>query len=452
MKTFFQGFLYLNVCCVSLFFIIWFFTSTSFLESKASAKELANASISPSVSPAVPKGSPAKKANASTSPSVSPAVPKGSPAKKANAPTSPSVSPAVPKGSPAKANASTSPSVSPAVLKGSPVKANVSTSLSVSPAVPKGSPAKKANASTSPSVSPAVPKGSPAKKANAPTSPSVSPAVPKGSPAKKNTVSDKNFSALINKREPSSATSDENIKNVVTTPKPDSNVVIPAPPEPIEDNSLSDRAEKNDVSETTPFEANSSEMNKLIELAEKHKDKKGAAANAAHDIMDMNQQLVEIYEVLTEYQYDPKDRRDPFSSPTKEEEEVSDQKIPLLTHPTGKYRLSELKLVGIRWDATVGPPKALFKAPDNVIHTLRKNDRIGSGNGIIYQFREDEVVILEPRYIAGNTSEDEDLYEPIIVQLQRVKGKGNAGQILNRGGGNNINTKIRKDIPSVGGT
>ena len=42
MKTFFQVFLYLNVCCVSLFFIIWLVTSTSFLEPVASAKEPTN--------------------------------------------------------------------------------------------------------------------------------------------------------------------------------------------------------------------------------------------------------------------------------------------------------------------------------------------------------------------------------------------------------------------------
>ena len=39
--------------------------------------------------------------------------------------------------------------------------------------------------------------------------------------------------------------------------------------------------------------------------------------------------------------------------------------------------------------------------------------------GIIYQLREDEVVILEPRFVAGNSS-DEDLYETYYCSIKAL--------------------------------
>ena len=120
------------------------------------------------------------------------------------------------------------------------------------------------------------------------------------------------------------------------------------------------------------------------------------------------------------YQYDPEERRDPFVPP--KVEQVDNVELAIPTYPTGKYDLSEIKLKGIKWDSKAGPSKALFETPDNVIHYLQKNDWIGKNRGIIYQLKEDEVVVVEPR-LTGDANKKEDSYVPVIVRLDRLTNK-----------------------------
>ena len=138
---------------------------------------------------------------------------------------------------------------------------------------------------------------------------------------------------------------------------------------------------------------------------------------------DINKKIGEVYRMLRNYQYDPERRRNPFTSP--EEFRKKMQKgstIP--SYPTGKYELSKIKLIGIKWSGKLGTAKALFQTPDNVVHTLQKNDRIGMNRGIIYQLREDEVVVLQPKAIASiNVAKEEDLFIPIVIRMDRVSSK-----------------------------
>ncbi len=201
---------------------------------------------------------------------------------------------------------------------------------------------------------------------------------------------------------------------------------VPLPP-PIppanEDTSLPE--DKDTVSNTgedsPPVGKISSDLNNLLESAKQFQEskKEGMGASIAQDLMQINKKVANIYKILGNYNYDPDDRRDPFVPfQIQEEEELEEdtrQVIP--SYPTGKYKLSEIKLVGIKWNSKLGPSKALFRTPDNVIHPLQKNDRIGINKGVIYQLREDEVVILEPR--PGVASKKEDAYVPIIVRLHR---------------------------------
>ena len=96
-----------------------------------------------------------------------------------------------------------------------------------------------------------------------------------------------------------------------------------------------------------------------MKSAQKIKDKQGTSADAAHDLMHINQEIVDVYKMLSVYQYDPKERRDPFT-PFDTTEVVDDGRQVIPDYPTGKYNLNELRLVGIKWDSSVGPPRAFF--------------------------------------------------------------------------------------------
>ncbi|MDE0119206.1 MAG: pilus assembly protein PilP [Bdellovibrionales bacterium] len=197
----------------------------------------------------------------------------------------------------------------------------------------------------------------------------------------------------------------------------------PSVPSAKEDTLLSeDKENKSDTgTDHIPSENISSDLNNLLESARQFQEnkKEGVGASIAQDLMQINKKVANIYKMLSDYNYDPEDRRDPFVpfQIQKEEEMEEDTRQVIPSYPTGKYKLSEIKLVGIKWNSKLGPSKALFRTPDNVIHPLQKNDRIGIDKGVIYQLREDEVVILEPR--AGVVSKTEKAYVPIIVRLHR---------------------------------
>ncbi len=141
-----------------------------------------------------------------------------------------------------------------------------------------------------------------------------------------------------------------------------------------------------------------------------------------------------IQQILSEYRYDPTQKRNPFVPPLSEQppppttpshrtqveqvlppvESPVEEEAPYIPTPSEMYELKDMHLVGITWGTGFGSSKAFFKDPSNTIHELQKNDRIGKNKGIIYQIREDEVVILEERI------GQEQAYVPVIVTLNRL--------------------------------
>ena len=134
---------------------------------------------------------------------------------------------------------------------------------------------------------------------------------------------------------------------------------------------------------------------------------------------EVQSKVSEIYQILSEYKYDAESpqRPNPFAPYQDPSQPMETEKQIHLT-PAEMYDLSDMKLIGIKWGKGIGVSKALFRSPDQIVHNLQKNDRIGSNRGIIYQLREDEVVILEPR-----VDVDQDTYVPVVIPLDRWKSK-----------------------------
>lgn len=102
--------------------------------------------------------------------------------------------------------------------------------------------------------------------------------------------------------------------------------------------------------------------------------------------------------ILEPFIYSADNRRDPFD-PYREVKQVSyDASIgPLL--PLQRFDLDQIKLIGILWN--VKNPKGMFLDPNNQVHFLGKDDRIGRSNGYIALIREGEVVVVETVTIRG---------------------------------------------------
>ena len=122
---------------------------------------------------------------------------------------------------------------------------------------------------------------------------------------------------------------------------------------------------------------------------------------------------LQIQSDMAPFNYENSGSRSPFDDPTRRgvPGEVLDPKgevkIVIPKTPPEMYDLSEIKLKGIIWN--IKNPKALFELPSGEGHyTLIKGDRIGK-NGLIFEIREDEVVIVETFY-----KEDDDPTERVI--------------------------------------
>jgi len=183
--------------------------------------------------------------------------------------------------------------------------------------------------------------------------------------------------------------------------------------------------EKEGDSSPLPVGTPPPDLDSLLESARQLKDQQGTSADAAHDLMNINQKVVEIYKMLSNYEYDSNNRRNPFTPFKSElEAEESSRVSPTYNYPTGKFALGEMDLIGVKWNSKLGPSEAMFKTPDGVIHYLQVNHWIGNNRGIIYEIRENEVVILEPKLETGTTSMSEDSYVPVIITLERLTKKG----------------------------
>lgn len=115
-----------------------------------------------------------------------------------------------------------------------------------------------------------------------------------------------------------------------------------------------------------------------------------------------SEMTMEVEGFLAPFSYDNENRRDPFREykeialPSAQLEEGG-MVGPL--SPLQKYDLEEVQLVGIMWD--VKQPKAMFLDPNEQIHIVGKDERIGRKNGYIAVIREGEVVIVETLRIKG---------------------------------------------------
>lgn len=120
-----------------------------------------------------------------------------------------------------------------------------------------------------------------------------------------------------------------------------------------------------------------------------------------------------IQNVIEPYIYDPQGRRDPFKPflyLESQESDVGAFQGPLL--PLQRFDLDEINLIGIIWQ--VGDPRAMFRDPNDQVHVLGKDERIGRNNGYIAVIREGEVVVVETVRNKGNIE-----YLPRVMKLSR---------------------------------
>lgn len=92
---------------------------------------------------------------------------------------------------------------------------------------------------------------------------------------------------------------------------------------------------------------------------------------------------------VTEYNYDPIGKRDPFRSLVVEEL----QNRPKPKTPLQQYDLDQLKIVGIIWG--ISNPKAMVQTPDGKGFVVSKGTPIGKGRGKVTRITQKEVVVSE---------------------------------------------------------
>ena len=130
----------------------------------------------------------------------------------------------------------------------------------------------------------------------------------------------------------------------------------------------------------------------------------------------------EVESYVTPFIYDSANRRDPFEDPTRivEEMDIEGEAIvvSLPRTPPEEYNLREIKIKGLMWNPK--PPKVLVELPNNGgFYTLIQGDKIGR-NGVIYDIREDELVIVES-ITQGSGAEAVETTEMKILKVDRLR-------------------------------
>ena len=130
------------------------------------------------------------------------------------------------------------------------------------------------------------------------------------------------------------------------------------------------------------------------------------------DEMDNASELtLEIKSYMAPFIYESIKQRDPFEDPTVTK---SRGVVVIPKTPPEKYDLQEIQLKGIIWDTE--NPKALFKLPEDAgYYTLIKGDKIGK-KGVIFDIREDEVVIVE----TNKLSSGDQIKEEQTVKIKKI--------------------------------
>lgn len=151
-----------------------------------------------------------------------------------------------------------------------------------------------------------------------------------------------------------------------------------------------------------------------VENSSKGKSQGQSPANSKsneEDDLARDNFVAEVQSYLEPFIYDPKGRRDPFV-PFQEsrDSEEGDFQGPLL--PLQRFDVAELKLVGVIWN--VNDPKAMFLDPNQQIHVVGKDERVGRSNGYIAVIREGEVVVVEASRRKG-----ELVYSSVVVRIEQ---------------------------------
>ena len=124
--------------------------------------------------------------------------------------------------------------------------------------------------------------------------------------------------------------------------------------------------------------------------------------------------LLDIQSSVAPFIYEYGTQKDPFEDPTIQEEIKTEGVIVIPKTPPEEYDLKEIRLKGIIWHTQT--PKALFELPSSAgYYTLIKGDKIGK-NGVIFEIREDEVVVVETSYIGKG----KDKKEEIKIKIKRM--------------------------------
>ena len=117
--------------------------------------------------------------------------------------------------------------------------------------------------------------------------------------------------------------------------------------------------------------------------------------------------LLDIQSRIAPFIYEYGTQKDPFEDPTIKEEDETTGVIVIPKTPPEEYDLKEIKLKGIIWHTQ--NPKALFELPGSAgYYTLIKGDKIGK-NGVIFEIREDEIVVVETNYIGKGKGKKEEI-------------------------------------------
>ena len=130
---------------------------------------------------------------------------------------------------------------------------------------------------------------------------------------------------------------------------------------------------------------------------------------------------LEVQTYMEAFPYDSSDRRDPFEDPTYRpvvapEKGVIDEGAIVFTPrtPPEEYNLDEMSLKGIIWNNKT--PKALFELPNSVgYYSLVKGDKIGK-NGVLFEIRESEVVVVETNIIGKGENKKEER----VIKIKRI--------------------------------
>ena len=104
--------------------------------------------------------------------------------------------------------------------------------------------------------------------------------------------------------------------------------------------------------------------------------------------------------LLQPFNYDGEGRRDPFE-PYKEMTAPSESSKMGPVLPLAKWDVDEIQLVAVRLNSQ--SPRAMFVTPDNRKFTLGKGERIGRNNGYIGAIRAEEVIVIEPVTVRGES-------------------------------------------------